>query len=57
MMNLQYMAVVNNSQIVGRTPFAVIFVDHVVLYYTKGSVVHCQASVTLLGEGGKEKVQ
>ena len=56
-MNLQYVAVVNDSQIVGRTPVTVIFVDHMVLYYSKGSVVHCQASVILLGEGGKEKVE
>ena len=55
--NLQYVVMVNDSQIVGCTPVEVIFEDHMVLYYTKGSVVRCQASVILLGEGGKEKAQ
>ena len=35
----------------------VIFANHMVLYYMKGSIVCCQASVILLGEGGKEKAQ
>ena len=55
--NLQYVAVVNDSQIVGRTPVEVIFEDHMISYYMKGSVMRCQASVILLGEGGKEKAQ
>ena len=67
-MNLQYVAVITDSQLVVlHTPsrFYLHGADHVLLYYTKhreytiyalrGSVVCCQASITLLREGGKEK--
>ena len=41
--------------IAGRTPSENLFADHVVLYYMKGSVVRCMASIISLGEGRKEK--
>ena len=55
-MNLQYVAVINDSQIVSHPPGeSLLTADHVVFDYTEGSVIRCQASIILLGEGGKEK--
>ena len=55
MMNLKFMVVINDSQIVGRTPLR--FYSQIMWYYItqRGSVICCQASVILLGEGGKEE--
>ena len=54
-MNLQYIAVINDSQIVGHTLSR--FYSQITWYYTtqRDCVVRCQVSVILLGEGGKEK--
>ena len=54
-MNLQYVAVIKDSQIVGRTPSEIY--SQITWYYKtrRGSVIRCPASVILLGEGGKEK--
>ena len=54
-MNLWYVAVTKDSQIVGHTPPG-IYSQLIWQYITRrGSVIHCPASVILLGEGGKEK--
>ena len=52
-MNLQYVAVINDSQIVDHTPLK--FYSQITWYYItqRGSVVCCQVSVILLGEGEK----
>ena len=53
--NLRYIAVINDSQIVGHTLSK--FYSQITWYYTtrRDCVVRRQASVILLGEGGKEK--
>ena len=57
-MNLQDVAVINNSQIVGHTPSKVYSLQIMWYYITQRySVIRCQASIILLGEGGKEKAQ
>ena len=54
-MNMQYVTVIKDSQIVGRTPSEIY--SQITYYYItrRGSVILCPASVILLGEGGKEK--
>ena len=49
------MAVINNFQVIGCTPSKIY--SQITWYYItqKGSVIWCQASVILLGEGEKEK--
>ena len=48
----------SNKQFSDNWPHSIeiLFIYHVALYYTKGSVVCCQMSVILLGEGGKERL-
>ena len=55
MMNLLYVAVINDSQIVDCTVSK--FDSQITWYYIarRSSVFCCQASVMLLGEEGKEK--
>ena len=55
MMNLQYVVVINYYQTVGLTLLK--FCSQITWYYVtrRGSVVRCQASVIVVGEGGKEK--
>ena len=55
-MNLQYVAVINNTQMVGRTLLK--FYSQITLYYITrtGSVVRRQASAILLGEGERKKL-
>ena len=55
MMNLQYVAVIKDSQIVGSNPLEIY--SQITWYYItrRGPVVRCPVSVILLGEGGKEK--
>ena len=54
---MQYVAMINDSEIVGHTLSK--FYLQIMWYYItrRGSVMRCQASVILLGEGGKEKAQ
>ena len=54
-MNLQYVAVIKDYQIVGLTVSK--FCSQITWYYVtqRGSVVHGKVSVIVLGEGGKEK--
>ena len=55
MMNLQYMAVINDYQKVGYTQLKFYSPkDHVVLHYTK-ELCRVLSGVILLGERGKEK--
>ena len=51
--NLQYVAVIKDSQITDKTPLEIY--SQITCYYItqRGYVVHCPASVMLLG-GGKE---
>ena len=51
------MALIKNSQIVGCTLSEIY--SQITWYYIsqRGSVVHCLASIILLGKGGKEKTQ
>ena len=55
MMNLLYVAVINDSQLIGRALMEIYL--QITWYYItrRGSVVHCLVSIILLGEGGKEK--
>ena len=55
MMNLPYVAVIKDTQIVGRTPLE--FYSQITWCYItqRGYVNSYPASVMLLGEGGKEK--
>ena len=53
MINLQYVVVIKDSQIFGHTPSEIS--SQTRYYITKGSVVCYLVSVTLLGEGGKDK--
>ena len=54
-MNLLYMVVINYYQTVGLTLLK--FCSQITWYYVtrRGSVARCQASVIVVGEGGKEK--
>ena len=53
--NLQYVEVIKDSQIVGRT--SLVIYSQITWYYItqRGSVIRYPASVILLGEGGKQK--
>ena len=55
MMNLPYMAVIKDSQVVSRAPTEIY--SQITWYYItwRGSVICCPASIIFLGEGGKEK--
>ena len=54
-MNLQYVAVINDSQIVGHTTSK--FYSQITWYYItqRGSVICCQMSVILLEEQGRTR--
>ena len=54
-MNLQYVVVINYYQTVGLTLLK--FCSQITWYYVtrRGSVIRYQASVIVVGEGGKEK--
>ena len=53
--NLQYVVMIKDSQMVGRT--SLVIYSQITWYYItqRGSVIRRPVSVILLGEGGKEK--